>query len=919
MQNGYIDVKNVIENNAYHIPKYQRGYRWSSENVKKLLEDIYEDKLGSISEINNNSNNLVYLRENVFNLDENGNIINPIQPYCIQPLVVCECTQEDFDIKYDVIDGQQRLTTIAICIAALRNVSRYIMGNSSIKDLPEEIIRSLAKDNIDSIKENYFNKNDVFQGINIRLSYESRKGSEDYLNKLYLLGEQIDKDNIDYLYLNEAYKIAYEYYENILEGITKNENIYLEYLRDVLLRNTRFIWYQIDTSNLDPHEVFANFNTGKIALTNAGLIKAIFMDPTNYDSETIKDKQIVISEKWDEIENALHIPEFWAFIPHRDQYNIVDTEGTEYSTRIDVIFEFYIMDISKKNGKSVDTYIEERKRNISDKYIFNQIETFVKNELSNCNKTKTRDEIMAECWQKIYNIFLGLKELYEPDKIGNKKNRIYNWAGLYINLCNKKDGTVDTYIQDEFEYLKVYDALHEVLECKRNRREKLLLEKIVHKLKIIDSKVSLENLTAENLEIYVKQVRYLDNDKEKVVQLLLAYNIAILNNSSGIGERYNFLTNALNKWQREHIFACNVEESKDVESVDSNKERRAALEILSGESYKNYIKYLFPQEISNMQVKINEKVEVFNESFLEHRKEFIASNLAYSGNGPQELYARALRTQSLAQDMLENYYYIDKIEELTKVEDITIRRIYIYQLLTVMGKKFGFKESLDITKASDFIDIKNTFLKACRNNSDKEEITVSLGKWSLKNNLKIDDYLRLETSEDEAWSKFFSYIESRYRDDILQSFYDDENDGLFAFDSISRWELIEEAIVICKKTLVKNIDVFFKEDFAKLLKDNYMGNMTLLTGGNSIVKAYADEKASNLNQVVGNMPYKTKKSVISKAFKSGQFVTIGTIFVFSDMYNDGISTANFWLPDSRLKYMRSMVETLKNTFCKKEV
>ncbi len=62
MQNGYIEVKDVKENNSFYVPKYQWGYRWCTENVKKLLEDIYEGKLGEIFEIKNNSNNLVSLR-----------------------------------------------------------------------------------------------------------------------------------------------------------------------------------------------------------------------------------------------------------------------------------------------------------------------------------------------------------------------------------------------------------------------------------------------------------------------------------------------------------------------------------------------------------------------------------------------------------------------------------------------------------------------------------------------------------------------------------------------------------------------------------------------------------------------------------------------------------------------------------------
>ena len=59
----------------FYIPAYQRGYRWNEE-VKRLLEDIEE-------------------------IEESKN-------YSLQPIVVKNIGEK----KYELIDGQQRLTTI---------------------------------------------------------------------------------------------------------------------------------------------------------------------------------------------------------------------------------------------------------------------------------------------------------------------------------------------------------------------------------------------------------------------------------------------------------------------------------------------------------------------------------------------------------------------------------------------------------------------------------------------------------------------------------------------------------------------------------------------------------------------------------------------------------------------------------------
>ena len=73
-----VPIKEIL-NEKFYIPEYQRGYRWTSREVTDLLNDIAEF-------INNG---------------------RPGQTYCLQPLVV-----KRLDASWEVIDGQQRLTTL---------------------------------------------------------------------------------------------------------------------------------------------------------------------------------------------------------------------------------------------------------------------------------------------------------------------------------------------------------------------------------------------------------------------------------------------------------------------------------------------------------------------------------------------------------------------------------------------------------------------------------------------------------------------------------------------------------------------------------------------------------------------------------------------------------------------------------------
>lgn len=77
----------------YWIPAYQRGYRWDRLQVTQLLDDIWE--FIQASEEN---------RRTSF--------------YCLQPLVVRSLE----DGRYEVVDGQQRLTTIFILLSHRKEI-----------------------------------------------------------------------------------------------------------------------------------------------------------------------------------------------------------------------------------------------------------------------------------------------------------------------------------------------------------------------------------------------------------------------------------------------------------------------------------------------------------------------------------------------------------------------------------------------------------------------------------------------------------------------------------------------------------------------------------------------------------------------------------------------------------------------------
>lgn len=256
-------IKDILEDKyIFFIPDYQRGYRWDKEQVKDLLNDFYE----------------FYIKENK----------NDSEFYCLQPLVLKYIKENNY---YEVIDGQQRLTTIFILL--------YFLG----------------------IKNAF------------TIKYHKRNTDLDNIDKI------IGNENIDFEYIKEAYDTIKDWFCSDEERKSK--------LKELLLstnRNVKFIWYQPEY-NSNGIEIFVRINIGKIYLTNSELIKALFLQKINFGekNEYYKERQIEIANEWDFIENALQDDSFWGFISN--------DIGKKYN-RIDYIFDLILED-AKKSYKSI--------------------------------------------------------------------------------------------------------------------------------------------------------------------------------------------------------------------------------------------------------------------------------------------------------------------------------------------------------------------------------------------------------------------------------------------------------------------------------------------------------------------------------------------------------------------------------------
>ncbi len=92
-------------------------------------------------------------------------------------------------------------------------------------------------------------------------------------------------------------------------------------------------------------ELFTRLNIGKIPLTNAELIKALFLSSSSFNQDNTEEatrKKLEISHIWDTIEQELGDNHFWSFITNEKQ--------SYFSTKIELLFDL----IAGKDKKEID-------------------------------------------------------------------------------------------------------------------------------------------------------------------------------------------------------------------------------------------------------------------------------------------------------------------------------------------------------------------------------------------------------------------------------------------------------------------------------------------------------------------------------------------------------------------------------------
>lgn len=394
---------------------------------------------------------------------EDINEIPDGQKYCLQPVVV-----KNVNDKYELIDGQQRMTTLYL-------IMKYL---------------NLCVD------------------IKYSIEYTTRKGSKELLEKIDEIDPSSPSSNIDELFIKKSYSIIKTWFNGEKSKMMSFANKLQNYVT--------IIWYEVDDDE-DSVSIFTRLNIGKINLTNAELVKALFLSRGKKDSEgryagnpygIEEKKQHEIALGWDSMEKDLHNEKFWSFITNE--------KSERYPIRMELLFDM----------------IEMKPGNDSNFYTFNK---FYKRFKNSDNKYDT--------WELIERYMQQLKEWYNDFDLFHHIGFIVATGTSVKSLLDIAMSTDNPIKKSEFR-LKVLEMI----------RQRMIF-------KVGEEEIDYAELNYEKHSEYIQCV-------------LLLFNVETIRQKGDENIRFPFdRYKNEGTWSLEHIHAQNSE------SLKTNQEWKDWLEI----------------------------------------------------------------------------------------------------------------------------------------------------------------------------------------------------------------------------------------------------------------------------------------------------------------------------------------------------
>ena len=252
----------------YVIPNYQRQYSWVNEQLEELWSDLYESYINT-----------------------------PEECYFLGSIVVVD----DGKGHHELVDGQQRITTLMIMLNVLAKTFPDINKNSDI----------LLKGNLQKIKQLiYFdegiNRLQLQIDPNYNTSFKKAIINQDnYENFKYPTQANLKKDDPEYKFVNTA-KFFYDKFNELLKS--EGQTVLDGFVNFILFKTS--IIKTICTNQSFAIKLFLVLNDRGLELSISDIIKSYILDKYDSNDRYNENDKATFNYNWKSIEKISNDYEF---------------------------------------------------------------------------------------------------------------------------------------------------------------------------------------------------------------------------------------------------------------------------------------------------------------------------------------------------------------------------------------------------------------------------------------------------------------------------------------------------------------------------------------------------------------------------------------------------------------------------------
>ncbi len=279
IETAHQSIKTLFEQNpTFEVPKYQREYAWDAEEIEDFVEDLRKCLKARIAESK---------RNHFF-----GGIVSA-------RLTVPGSSH----VSYEVIDGQQRLSSFVLLAAAVAHFMRSISGSIKLGSRSEqdEMAFNYLEKTALAIESNYLR-----YSYPVKLMYQNDpkirlSKADDKFFQSTLDGKDPDRERSSHVKIKNAWIQIKAFLEKELEAeiTASGKATILQHLIDGVLAEDCTVIFMWADNRSEAYQIFEVLNNRGVSLTDSNLLRAKTLGLL--DDRKLLEIQKELSERWDSV------------------------------------------------------------------------------------------------------------------------------------------------------------------------------------------------------------------------------------------------------------------------------------------------------------------------------------------------------------------------------------------------------------------------------------------------------------------------------------------------------------------------------------------------------------------------------------------------------------------------------------------